>query len=771
MKFLAKIKNYKFLLMTVATVGLMSSCTEEIDTSNRFSLAEGEYTVLGFLEEGRPEDGNSGQFTEYVELLHKVPISAASESTVAQLLSTRGNYTCFAPNNQAIYAYLDTLYKQGIISQPSWDGFGKDERGQKDLDSIRKVIVYNSIINSGDLQYFETADMEGTDKEEWEFPLANMKDRKLKQKRGKTDNNAIIINGADSIHKQHRDIEAINGRVHEMLGVIAPSDVSMAELLMSWIQDGNKPYTVMAKLVLACGLADTLAQKEDEVYYQLRLNKNNDGGLKDMTDRVPADVGSGALMDHRYYGFTIFAETDDMWSAAIGKAAADITVEDVKDWLVGLQAAGAFSGATTGTDYDNINNIVNQFITYHILPEKLDKRNLVIHYNELGYNAATKTPTVACTELYTTMGKRRLLKIFESYESQGIYLNRFPVLRNGRGKFSEENAPTDADRDNYHESGEFKDIASTDWAMYPDENIGVKVNTSVATDTEAGVESDIVNGIIYPIDRFLIYSTNVQQQLKRQRMRFEIASIFPEFMNNDIRNRDKQFTSSNPNASKNDRCFPVSYPYVTGLKMKEGTRFYYLSGYGYQWLNWQRDEFNIVGDYEFTMKLPPVPAKGHYELRFAVQSESNKRGMCQVYWGDNENNLPAAGIPLDVRMSGTSIHLGLSGVTDPKSIVGWVRDDPEDQAANDENDKIMRNNGFMKAPKHYTRSPGSMDPMRNNENKLRRIIVSADMDPDKTYYMKFKSVLEDKTKEFYMDYFEYCAKEVYDNPIEAEDLW
>ena len=205
--------------------------------------------------------------------------------------------------------------------------------------------------------------------------------------------------------------------------------------------------------------------------------------------------------------------------------------------------------------------------------------------------------------------------------------------------------------------------------------------------------------------------------------------------------------------------------------MKEGTRFYYLSGYGYQWLNWQRDEFNIVGDYEFTMKLPPVPAKGHYELRFAVQSESDKRGMCQVYWGDNENNLPAAGIPLDVRMSGTSIHLGLSGVTDPKSIVGWVRDDPEDQAANDENDKIMRNNGFMKAPKHYTRSPGSMDPMRNNENKLRRIIVSADMDPDKTYYMKFKSVLEDKTKEFYMDYFEYCAKEVYDNPIEAEDLW
>ena len=45
------------------------------------------------------------------------------------------------------------------------------------------------------------------------------------------------------------------------------------------------------------------------------------------------------------------------------------------------------------------------------------------------------------------------------------------------------------------------------------------------------------------------------------------------------------------------------------------------------------------------------------------------------------------------------------------------------------------------------------------------------MDPNKTYYIKLKSVLESNRKEFYMDFLEYCAKEVYDNPEVPEDIW
>ena len=83
----------------------------------------------------------------------------------------------------------------------------------------------------------------------------------------------------------------------------------------------------------------------------------------------------------------------------------------------------------------------------------------------------------------------------------------------------------------------------------------------------------------------------------------------------------------------------------------------------------------------------------------------------------------------------------------------------------------MRNNGFMKGPQHYSATPGSSTAMRTNEMKLRRIMVSEEMDPEKTYYLKFKSVLDSDTKQFYIDYIEYCAKEVYDNPVEGEDIW
>lgn len=45
------------------------------------------------------------------------------------------------------------------------------------------------------------------------------------------------------------------------------------------------------------------------------------------------------------------------------------------------------------------------------------------------------------------------------------------------------------------------------------------------------------------------------------------------------------------------------------------------------------------------------------------------------------------------------------------------------------------------------------------------------MKADETYYLRFKSVLDDQTREFYMDFLEFCPKEVYDNPETPEDIW
>lgn len=725
-------------LVLLCAAALLGSCKQEIDMSDRFTFLE--ETVWSYLEK------NDSLYSEYNALLKTVTISSISSSTVSQLLSARGHFTCFAPTNEAIQLYLDTLYRKGIISSPSWDGFPTNDNGRA-LDSIQKVIVYNSIIDGGDVITYDVANFPVKDNEA--FSVANMNDRRLTVIYGKTNPDSIYINGKFPVAMKNRDIEAINGFIHEMSEVIAPSNETLTDMFRTWRDEGGSTYTVMARLILACELGDTLSKIRDEVYEKLFLK----GQIEDIGD-FKTNKESGLPSTHRNYGFTIFAEPDEVWEAELGKATADITVDDVKSFLV---SKGIYPTAKTDDDYESTDNIINQFVTYHILPEKLTRDKLVIHWNEYGYNHnSSKVPGSATAEYYTTMGKRRLLKVYESRESSGIYLNRFPVLQNGRGEFSAENL----NKNDYHESGKFNNLRGN--YLYADENIGIKVEDKYGT---ASV-TELVNGLIYPIGKILTYTENVSLQLKNQRIRFEVASMLPELMNNDLRRPATVY----PERSGEYRGFPSddSYHYFNDMWIKKGTRFYYLAGTTTNWMNWQGDEFNIKGRYEYTMKLPPVPAPGHYELRLAVQSNSNLRGMCQVYWGDDRNNLPAAGIPFDMRMGGTERHLTNSN---QQSIVGWVSDaDLGDEEAIIECDKQMRNNGFMKAPQHYCPTPGGTTA-RNLADVNRRIIVSADMDPEKTYYIKFKTVLDDTEKEHIMDYMEYCAKEVYDNPVESEDIW
>ncbi len=733
--------GHAFMLAAFLT-GAVSSCTEDIDMSNRYTFTE--YTVLSYLEDNE-------EYSDYVDLLHKVNISSMSESTVAQLLSARGHFTCFAPTNDAIQAYLEELYNDGdgIMTAPTLDGFKDDQ----ERDSIYKVIVYNSIIDGGDVEYYETATFPKNDNDE--FFIANMNDRKLSVVRGKVNSDSIYINGIYPIDLKNRDIEAINGRIHQMAAVIAPSNDTMRDLLLKWIEANEGNFIVMSKLLLACGLDDTLNKVRDEVWENLYIR----GQIEDIGDFDSSNPQSGLAPEHRKYGFTIFAETDEVWERIFpGKSASEITPDDVYNYLRDKQGIDPNYDHAAENDYHNVNNLLNLFVTYHILPMRISRDKLVVHYNEKGYNySSSRNPTVATAEYYTTLGRPRLLKVYESYESHGIYLNRFPILRNGRGNYSPENLNIN----DYHESGFFYAVNDPIEDDNSD-NEGILVEAG----TEPGaLQASPLNGNIFPIKKLLIYSTNVQTQLMRQRIRFDMASILSEMMSNDIRRPLTNY----PTLHASYRGFPTSYQYFDNIELKEGTRFYYLNGLGRNWYNWQGDEFNIIGRYEFVIKLPPVPKEGHYELRLAVQSNSHLRGMCQVYWGADRNNLPAVGIPLDMRMGGEWRRL--SSGSDQPSIVGWEAD-TDDAEHNDEIDKKMRNNGFMKGPEHFCPNPANQTTTaRTVSDHTRRIMVSAYMSPNEVYYIKFKSVLEDATKQFFIDYIEYCAKEVYDNPEMSEDIW
>lgn len=699
----------RLLIFISSCLLLICSCTENIDTSARYVFKE--ETILSYLQ--KHED-----YSEYVKLLQVVPISQRSKSTVFQLLSARGNFTCFAPTNKAIADYLQEQVEAGFIEEPSWDSF-KTERLR---DSIRKVVVYNSIIDGGDEEFYETYDFPPGNN--YAFGRPNMNDIRLSVYRPQ-DPDSIYINRIYPINIKNRDIPAINGVIHQMEKVIAPREVTLKTILQEQLEGYESGYVVMARLIQACGLMDTLSKIRDEVYEQLYLTgmieeKTPANGLATMTG------GYSYAPEHRKYGFTIFAESDEFWQNAIGKPAEDITPQDVQEWV---KAGNFYPEATANTDFKSPENLLYQWTTYHILPFKLSPDRLVFHYNEKGYDyvSSPEKLSIPVMEYYVTMGKRRLLKIYESLESDGIYLNRFPILDNSRHGTG-------------HEIGCDND----------------KVGSRVMREDDMLEKRTALNGFLYEIDAPIAYDEETRDNLARTRIRMDCMSFFPEVMNNDIRRVPLT------DAPHQWVHFPddTEYKYISNLSINEGSTFVYYNAYGLKFGSLCGDEVKCVGHWELVFTLPPVPKRGTYEVRYRILTNSD-RGVAQFYFGDRLDAMPAAGIPVNLTLGGA----------DP--ITGWIEDTGTDDDADAEADKQMRNNGFMKGEESILilKNPGTTARSNVNRNIVRRIVTRQTLDPDKTYYLKIKSVLESERSEFYMDHIEYCPKEIYDNPEQPEDIW
>ncbi len=700
----------KYLATTILALSCLG-CSEEIDTSARYVFKVD--TVLGYLEKHEA-------YSEYVRLLNMTPISMRSQSTVGQLLSARGHFTVFAPTNEAIEQYLQQLYAENpsLLSAPSLDSFYDEHK----RDSIYRVIVCNSIIDAGDNE--EAVLTSDFPKETGnEFPLSNMNERKLSVRYKDVD--SIFINNDSPISATERDIQMSNGIIHQVGRVIAPKDVTAALYLQEMIEEQREGYLVMAKAIQACGLMDTLSKIRDEVYESLYLR-----GIIPETANLYIDghfpAGVNYTPKHRLYGFTIFSETDAFWrEQGLDPTAPSATLlPALMQWLVSNHQYSDDDIFTTDNNYTDEANLLYQWTTYHILPFRTSSDRLVFHRNEYGYSASTPfNYTIPMYEIYTTMGKRRILKIYESKESEGVFLNRFPELDQARDGVLHELSCDPLD-------------------------VGCKIDK----DPKRAILTDIINCCIYPIDAPLSYNDRVRDNLARQRMRFDGMTLFPEAMSNDIR------LKLSSDVKNQDVYIPPTkiYNYFDNMKMNDHTIFIYLNAYNYNWCNLHSDEMKAKGRFELTFKLPPVPRRTTYEFRYKVLPNGD-RGIQQFYFGDDPDRLPAAGIPVNLTKGIGSMN------------VGYERDSGDDDY-DAEVDKRLRNNGVMKGARSVT-ADGNSDIERDRNSNLRYIIVRQTMDPDKTYYMKVKSVLDSEQKEFYMDYMEYCPKEVYDNPETPEDIW
>jgi len=692
------------------------NCSEDIDTSARYVFRE--HTVMSYLEQ-------HPVYSSYVDILRQVSISRLSDSKVSQLLSARGVYTVFAPTNDAIQAYLEDLVKEGLITEPSWDAFPSQHK----LDSIRQVIVYNSIIDGGDEPdaFFYTS---AFPKDKDDFILACLNDKKLSVRKPANQPDSIYLNNDIPVSVTERDILVINGIIHQVGKVIAPKDITAASFIQEWLDEKKDGYLACFRIIQACGLLDTLGVIRDEKYEELYQT----GQIPDLIGMSSsygfAEGDIGYAPKHRLYGFTIFAEPDDFWRGeGIDPKDPDL-LKKVTQWILDKHQYSNEDVFTTDENYTKEENLLYQWITYHILPMRIPKGKLVFHINEFGFSLTKPDAySIPVYEFYTTMGKRRLLKLHESAYTDGVYINRFPITDNGRNGTGDE-IGCDID----------------------------KVGSRINTESELAILNDMTNCNIYPIEAPISYNDDTRNNLMRNRIRFDGMSLFPEAMNNDI--RLKKATEERykhvyiPNTV-------TEYNYFENMQQNRDMHFVYYNAWNDDWCNLYRDEMKAVGRFEVTFKLPPVPRRGTYEVRYKVLANGN-RGIAQIYFGTNPDKLPAAGIPLDLTMD-------CRNANDARK-VGWEDDVPNDDDYNAEIDKKMRNNGYMKGPQSINSNDGTERGYNDREN-IRHIFVRQTLDPNETYYIRLKSVLDSDKKEFYMDFIEYCAKEIYDNPERPEDIW
>ena len=696
------------LSVAVLSVFSLSSCKEKIDESDLYTFT-GEMMIDHF-------ENNPDMYSSYLTLLNRVKPSKRSKSTMHDLLAARGNYTCFAPTNEAIAQYLDSVKN---MENPTV------ETTDVNLipDSVAQEIVFNSIIQNGNEQAYKS-----TDFEEGALKTTNMNDRYISISYGNiTHKNAngdeytttaTYVNTYSAIVEP--DVEVANGYIHSVDHLLAPSNATISGLIQ------NTPNTTFfGELLKITG-------------YDLIMSKIRDFAWEEEYEDKIGTIGyfdskfECKFPEARKFGFTVFVETDSVFEAA--------GVKDLESLKKYVREHADFDDDTNcgnvtswGDDYENPYNWLNQFVAYHILPETLAYNTMVTFANEFGspsgqIKTRSKTSfTCNVWEYWETIGiQRRLMKI-TAYKN--VVNAKTTILRAINRASKYKNGP----REKYTE-------VTADMEIF-----GTHIN-----DTNGEYNNNALNGFYYTIDDILVWNKDVPTKVLNERLRFDITSLFPELLTNNIR-QNRNFVKG--------FIFPTDY-IDNVVDMSKETKFIYLPNKdcegGGTWMNYQADEFNIQGIYDFTMKLPPVPYTGTYEIRYGINANEN-RGMAQIYLGDNPRNLPAIGIPIDLRSN--------SGTT--TTATGWVKDGNDDNA-NTENDKAMRNLGFMKGPRYFQQDASNTG--RNYENCLRKIIYTGVLEAGKTYYIRFKSVLSDKNLEFFYDYLEFVPKTVYAGET-AEDIW
>lgn len=708
-KFIHKIGG----MMALAALGVASftSCSEEIDDSNLYTFTG--QTVIDYLR-------SDSTLSDIARISDRAGMS--------DRLSAYGTYTCFAPTNEALKVYIDSLYNDkksdnhnGLYAGevPADSVMNRLWKSEK-CDSLCKDIIESHVTG----QKKTTNDfLTGAD-------ITMMLGNTHTPKRV---NGEITMDGTTHFIKTDQEVE--NGIVQVIDRLFYRSTNYIIDEM-----DAMGCYGLWVEALRKTGI-DKILQEN------IRTKGISWFNIEPENQYPYADYPTKCKV-----GFTIFAEPDEVLKKEGINTFADLVERanqeyaNCKNWYSYVEDAGI--NVSTGNDYTNQWNALNMFIRYHILHYALSTDKLVYSYNEL--------KDMDVYEYVRTLLPGTMFKL-TGIKDPGGNVGEIRINR-------QLNTPTlTSDPGNTNRNGTAYLAAN----QVIDEGILVgntKINSRQAS-----------NGYVHPISGVLAYKETVPNKVLNERLRFEFMSLFDESMTNRYRGyTGADLKSFFGRTDRNITAVRIPEGYFENMVIYNGdaSRVYYLTkdqangNYGYDcWNDYQGDELYCKGAYDFAIKLPPVPKDGTYELRFGYVN-NGLRTIVQFYLGhsSDRSTMTPCDIPLDQNVDLKSTTVGW---TDPNT-------DGDNGAAVD---KAMHNRGWMRGPNYFSNKKygeGSTARFKSDggQHHIRRVVTKQYFKQGEENWFRCKTAMPENTEaEFELDYIELVPVNVYNHPSLTEDVF
>lgn len=587
---------------------------------------------------------------------------------------------------------------------------------QMDTADVREMVYYQLIDGQANaVDAYMTEDFP-----EGSFPVQNMLGRYLTASVQSGSGVWGIKTGDEYADIVNPNNEMLNGVVHITDRVLEGNNDMLPDFVAN-----NPRYSIFGQALLATGWRDSMMVLED-ASYEAPLSTTLPNGDEVST----SSTGYYQWPTTKKYLYTCFAESDSIMELREG-------IKDLDD--LRAYARRVYPDGADIEDETDPRNSLHKFVGYHLYDVQRPKNKLVINKYYVAMHDWFTWYDQICDE---------------EYRVEQYYVSMQPNML-----LYVQNANT-VDKDNSSAKGvpvlncpytPYNPLYTS--AMTMQDSYGGKPIIRILNDE---ADQYCQNGVLHGLNNMLVYSDEVKADVFHRRIRMDVRTFLSEGVNNSvIYDGDKGYnwyiTGFPDGYFKNVRFTSNNTTYL----MYEGcTPHDYLHG----------DHFWLSGNFDFTIKVGPIP-KGSYEVRLSFATNTTKGAVVQAYL----DGMPC-GIPIDSRMA------AYSGDT------GWIQDwlaiqesgssrfagmgESEEDPYGLENDKNLRNHGYMKAPNCYVGTNyhnlayGDNLTARNVDTRLRKILNIVNWTEDGTHELRLVAM---RAGDFDVDFIEFMPTDLLEN--------